>query len=101
MKKSGFLARMEAQKEREKLETLRFTRQLITDMSIIALNNAFGFGAERLKKYTDEMLRVYEEYADIWNSDTIDTEYSRGKLDMKLRQICGEHFEPWEVRYGS
>lgn len=101
MKKSGFLARMEAQKEREKLETLRFTRQLITDMSVIALNNVFGFGAERLKKYADEMLRVYEEYADIWNSDTADTEFSREKLDKKLRQICGEYFQPWEVRYGS
>lgn len=101
MKQSGFLARMTAQKEREKLETLRFTRQLITDMSVIALNNVFGFGAERLKKYADEMLRVYEEYADIWNRDTADTEFSRDKLDQKLRQICGEYFKPWEVRYGS
>lgn len=40
MKKSGFLARMEAQKERENLATLRFTRQLITDVSVIALNSA-------------------------------------------------------------
>lgn len=100
MRKNSFLARMEAQKEAEKLQVLRFTRQLITDMSVIALNNAFGFGAERLKKYTDEMLRVYEQYADIWNADTKDTEYSRAALDAKLKQICGEYFLPWEERYG-
>lgn len=100
MKKSGFLARMDAQKERENLATLRFTRQLITDVSVIALNSAFGFGAERLKKFCDEMGRVYEEYADLWNADTHDTEYSRAKLDEKLRQICGEYFVPWEERYG-
>lgn len=100
MKRSGYLQRMEQAKERELLNTLRFTRQLITDMSLIALNSAYGFGPERLKKFTDEMLRVYEEYADIWNADRKDTEYARELLDRKLAQICGEYFQPWEERYG-
>lgn len=47
------------------------------------------------------MLRVYEAYADLWNADTQDTEYSRGKLDQKLKQICGDYFVPWEERYGG
>jgi len=99
MRKSGYLQRLEQAKEKELLNTLRFTRQLITDVSLVALNSAFGFGADRLKKFTDEMLRVYEEYADIWNADSKDTEYSRELLDRKLAQICGEYFVPWEERY--
>lgn len=100
MRKSGYLARMEKAKERELLNTLRFTRQIVTDCSLIALNSAFGFGPDRLRKFCDEMLRVYEEYANVWNEDSKDTEYARELLDRKLSQICGEYFQPWEERYG-
>ena len=99
MKQSAFLARLEAQKEREKLATLRFTRQLMIDCSTVALNNVFGFGADRLKKFADEVARVYENYADLINEDTADEEYSWESLDKKLKQICGENFTPWEERY--
>lgn len=27
--------------------------------------------------------------------------YTREKVDQRLRQICGDKFEPWEVRYGE
>ena len=26
-------------------------------------------------------------------------EYARETVDRRLRKICGEKFEPWEVRY--
>lgn len=101
MKKSSFLARIEAQKQAEKLETHRFTRQLMVDLSFIALNSELGLGAERLKKYANRLEAVYGEYADLWNSDDQDTEYSREKLDEKLKQIFGDDFHPWTIRYGS
>lgn len=99
-KKNAFLARVDAQIEAEKLETHRFTRQMMVDLSYIALNKAFGFGADRLKKYADTLLDVYTEYADMWNGDTADTEYSRAALDKRLQQIFGPDFHAWEIRYG-
>lgn len=98
-KKSGFLARVEHEKQAAMLETHRFTRQMMVALSYIALNNAFGMGADRLKKYANALLEAYSEYADLWNADTADTEYARAKLDARLHQIFGEDFHEWEVRY--
>lgn len=101
MKKNSFLDRMAAKQEAEKLAVLRFTRQLMMDCTAVALNNLYGFGAERIKATMDEIAKVYGDYADMWNSDTADTEYSREKMDQKLAQICGEYFAPWEERYAQ
>lgn len=98
-KKSGFLARMEQQKKRELIETHRFTRQLMVDLAYVALNNEFGFGSDRLKRFAAALLKVYEEYADLWNGDTPDTEYAQAKLDAKLQQIFAGDFQIWEDRY--
>lgn len=56
---------------------------------------------DRLKRYAQAMLGIYEEYADLWNSDTADTEYSRAALDAKLKQIFGDDVQTWEERYGN
>lgn len=101
MKKNGFLDRMNREKEKAMIQTHRFTRQLMVDLSYVALNKSLGLGAERLKKYANALQEVYSEYADLWNSDEKETEYSRAALDAKLRQIFGEDFHPWEVRYDS
>ena len=100
-KKSGFLGRIEQEKKAAMLETHRFTRQMMVDLSFIALNNAFGMGADRLKKYANALLEAYSEYADLWNADTADTEYARAKMDARLHQIFGADFHEWEVRYSG
>lgn len=99
MKQNAFLMRVEREKQAAMLQTHRFTRQLMVDLTYIALNNRFGFGSDRLKEFAEALLEVYSEYADVWNSDTPDTEYSREKIDRRLRQIFGDDFHPWEVRY--
>lgn len=99
MKRSGFLARQQAKQDAEALVNHRFTRQLMCDVAMIALNDAFGFGPERLHKFADKLVEVFAVYAERWNSDTKDTEYTRAKLDEKLKQICGPYFVPWEERY--
>ena len=99
-KQNSFLARIEARKEAEKLQTLRFTRQVMMDCMAIALNDVCGFGADRIKKVVDAVSENYCEFADIVNADTADQEYAWAKMDRKLSQICGEYFVPWEERYG-
>jgi len=100
-KKNTFMERMEKARFNAMLNTHRFTRQLMVDVSCIALNKEFGFGADRLKRFAEAMLGIYEEYADLWNSDTPDTEYSRAALDAKLKQIFGDDVQTWEERYGN
>ena len=98
-KQSGFLQRLAQEKRRACIETHRFTRQLMVDLSMVALNAEFGFGSDRLKRYAKRMKALFEEYADMWNGDTPDTEYARATLDAKLRQIFGPDFDEWEERY--
>ena len=105
MKQSGFLAKIEARHKRElaeaELNTLRFTRQVMSDATAIALNDVLGLGADRIKKVLDAISENYSDIADLVNNDTDDQEYSWSALDRKLKQICGEYFVPFEERYSQ
>ena len=98
MKKNSLVDRIEKAKFNAALEAHRFTRQLMVDLAYIALNRQ-GMGAKRLQQFGNDLAQVYDEYADIWNGDDPDTEYARAKLDEKLKQIFGDDFHPWEIRY--
>lgn len=97
--KNALLQRIEREKQTAALEAHRFTRQLMCDLAFIALNRRFGFGPKRLTEFANALRELFDEYADLWNGDTYDTEYSRAALDAKLQQIFGPDFHPWEQRY--
>lgn len=80
-----------------------FVQQLCCDVMLIAANAEFGFGPERLKRLHNTYEDAYDEYADLIIEDAKiekDLDYAKGKIDMKLKQILGDYFEPWEERYG-
>ncbi len=101
-KPNAFLAKMQAKAEIECALQRRFTLQQAADMMLIAANEAFGFGPDRLHRLLLAYQNAWGEYADLaWDdakSDK-DIEYTRAKIDEKLKQICGEHFMPWDERY--
>lgn len=98
-KKSGMLARMEDAADRGFMLGQHFTRQLCMDLSAIVLNREFGFGAERIKKFNAAMVEMYGVYANTWNRDTKDVDYSKDMMDRALRQIWGDEFQTWKERY--
>ena len=104
-KQSDWLKRLYAKFEREKqeaeLNTLRFTRQVMSDATAIALNDVLGLGADRIKKVLDAISENYSDIADLVNNDTDDQEYSWSALDRKLKQICGPYFISFEERYSQ
>ena len=97
--KNGYLAKLRTEYARGFVTSGRFHRQLMTDLSVIVLAQDFGFSPEQLLKYCRELGKLHDEYADIFNTDSADTEYSRTKLDDALREVCGPLFVPWEGRY--
>lgn len=99
-KKNALVDRMQQIRRETFLTTQHFTRQLCLDQASIVLNREFGFGAERLQKFNAAMVELYGEFADIMNADTKDIEYSKATMDAALKQIYGDSFIPWEVRYG-
>ena len=80
----------------------KFTMQQSLDMALIALNREFGFGADRLMRFSRRFQDVYDEYATLVIDDSKDDvmiEYSRAKLDAELQNCCGESFVDWNTRY--
>lgn len=68
----------------------------------MAANDLFGMGPGRCEAFGQRIIKYRDEIAKLINSDYEDDQelvYAREKIDRRLRQICGNKFEPWEVRY--
>lgn len=101
-KPSGFLSRIEMQKKAEIRAMRLICIQQCKDMMLIAANDAFGFGADRLKRFADAYDAVFEEFAQMVVEDAKDDQdiwYSTGKCEERLREILGVHYVPREERY--
>lgn len=81
------------------LEAKAVTAQIMCDAAQIALNEEFGFGADRCERFVNTLVKVYGEICDIFNTDIKDREYARAKLDERLKDVCKDKFEPFEKRY--
>lgn len=77
-----------------------FLRQLFFDLTCIILADDFDFRYEKLQKYNDKFQKLWYEYADMWNDDNPDMEYSYDDLDRALKAAIGEeHVVPYAERY--
>lgn len=80
------------------------TLQLAQDAAMIAANEVLQMGPGRAPDFANKMREVVNEIADVMLADQKDDEkfaYTRGVVDRRLKKICGEHFVPWEERYGQ
>lgn len=112
-KQSGLLAKIEANHRAEiaKLEArhkaeidtvVSVTVQMAKDAADMAANDVFGLGEGRAELWTqtfsdyltDIMKLIHED-----GKDDPDIVYSKAKIDERLSQIHGKHFQPWPVRY--
>lgn len=102
-KKNAYLAKLDKRHEQDMAWMRVFTVQQCVDMMLIAANEEYGLGSERLQRLEETFYAVFNEYAKMTVEDAKDDksiEYTKYKLDRKLRQIMGEKFVPWEKRYG-
>ena len=106
MKKSGYLQRLERKNElkhdlrfRQKMDMLQ---QMCVDAAFLAAADVFQMGPGRCERCGQAMMEYIHEIAQSMVQDAKDDpgmEYARETVDRRLRKICGEKFEPWEVRY--
>lgn len=97
---SGMLDRLNRRHQIELEVTRRVTRQEMADFAAIALNDAFGFGPERCKKFMDALNAAVNETADMVEADTRDMEYTIAKFEERLEQVVGPYYVPRSERYG-
>ena len=93
MKQSGYLQR----RAEEKAAYNAVLSQMHLEVAIIAANKVLNLGPTRVLAFEKAFRETLQDVLDgktdkqLW--------YTKAKLDERLKQIYGEHFQPWEVRY--
>lgn len=103
-KPNAFLARMEAQYRAMSAHKVNVAIQMAKDAADIAANEVFNMGEGRSPLWTKVFSETLEEMMTMVSTDgKADPEfiYAKTKIDERLKQIHGKHFQPWEVRYSE
>lgn len=103
-KQNPILAAHEAQLEARYKRKLATTMQMCFDVAVITANDVFNMGEGRSPEFERQYSANYATICDMLLADESDPdlEYSRTKIDERLRKIVGEkNFVPWDERYGG
>ena len=102
--KNAYLAQLEQRmQDRSRIAQYVNERQSL-DALIVAINEEFGFGSERINRLISRYIETRKEIADMFLDDrhkNNDKEltYSKGKLDNRLQSIMGPDYPEHDVRY--
>lgn len=99
MRQSGYLQRVRQDVNRQLSESRSIHTQMCLDAAMIAANEVFNMGPSRAEAFCNAFSDALVSIALMTVSDTPDMEYTKAKLDQRLKQICGDKFQPWEERY--
>jgi len=102
-KPSGYLKRREAQRK-QMIEAGKEIAQVVKEetaedllkLVVIALNDEFGLGRDRLKRLADTLHRVTEDW---YGMAEADVQYARVKLDQRIKQIFGDEEVAFRLKY--
>ena len=98
MSKNAFAGKLIAVKaaltQQQKAALIHRVLTTVYQASAIALNEQFGFGAERIARFRDGMEAVVQEYG-VLLGDT-DADYADGKLAQRYEAIMGDEAYPSE-----
>ena len=103
-KPSAFAIKMQAKQAAEINYNRKFTTRWCEDAALLAANEVFQRRGVKLVEFRD----AYRRWADYIARMTIDDakgdrslEYTKDRLDARLRKIMGDAFESWDERYGG
>lgn len=101
MKQSSLLKMVRAEVNRQLAERTAIHTQMCMDAAMISANEVFNLWPTRVDKFQKSFNDALMEIAEMTVSDTKDIEYTKAKLDERLKKICGDNFKSWDDRYGS
>ena len=94
--KNAYAAKLQAQRVRlknsERAELIHRLLTTVYQASAVALNEKFGFGADRISRFRDAMEETILEYGVML--DEVDADYADGKLAQRYEQIMGDEAYP-------
>ena len=83
---------------------MRMTLQIAQDAAMIAANEVLQMGPGRAKEFAMAFTEAVNDIGTMMFEDQQDDKefvYTKARVDRRLKEICGENFQPWEVRYGK
>lgn len=90
--KNAYAAKLQAQRvhlrNEERAELIHRILTTVYQASAVALNEQFGFGADRISRFRDAMEQTIIEYGAMLND--VDADYADGKLSKRYEQIMGD-----------
>lgn len=78
-------------------------QQPCVDAAFLAAADVLHMGPGRCEAFGGAMMGYLSEMGRMLYDDLKDDPeftFTRAKVDARLRQICGDRFDPWEIRYG-
>ena len=102
--KNAYLAKLEQRmQDRARVSQYVNERQSL-DALIVAINEEFGFGAERIGRLISKYIETRIEVADMFLDDRYKNKdkeiaYAKAKLDKRLQSIMGADYPEHDVRY--
>ena len=102
--KNAYLAQLEQRmQDRARVSQYVNERQSL-DALIVAINDEFGFGAERINRLISRYIETRIEVADMFMDDRYKNKdkelaYSKAKMDKRLQSIMGTDYPEHDVRY--
>lgn len=90
--KNAYAAKLQAQRvhlrNEERADLIHRILTTVYQASAVALNEQFGFGADRISRFRDAMEQTIIEYGAML--DDVDADYAGGKLSKRYEQIMGD-----------
>lgn len=106
MKKSGYLKKIEQKNELKYAvqfdKKMDILQQICIDAAFMSAADVFQMGPKRCEKFGQTMVDYIREIAKFMNEDgkgDKELTYTKVKIDERLKKICGDKFDCWEVRY--
>ena len=94
--KNAYAAKLQAQRvhlrNQERADLIHRILTTVYQASAVALNEQFGFGADRISRFRDAMEQTIVEYGALL--DSVDADYADGKLAQRYEQIMGDDAYP-------
>lgn len=100
---NAFLAKQAEKQKQRDLIVMMWSHQMCYDALTLVLNDkeVMGkdvFGKNRLNKLCKALNEKIKEIMPGVSSQ-INSSHVRAQVDRELQKICGDEFEPWEMRY--
>lgn len=103
MPRNEYLRKLQIQKTAARRRQILFTVQWCCDAAVLAANEVFHRRGEKLAEFAQKFSDYAGEIAALTLEDAKsdrEMEYTKIKMDERLKLLLGDAFQPWDERYG-